>query len=141
LKKAERGDPEAMWKLGVKYSYGTLGFKKDDKLALKWYTKCHEAGNVKGTALMGYYMYKGKGGARKNCPEGIVYLGIAAAQGSNFAAYHLVMAWADGLHGMGVNKDEAIRWLETASGKCLHMHLAQEAKQKAQQKLNMLKAS
>jgi hypothetical protein len=63
---------------------------------------------------------------------------IAAA----LAVFHLGMAWADGLYAMSVNKDEAIRWLDTAAGKCLHMHcLAQEAKRKAHQKLNVLKAS
>jgi TPR repeat protein len=124
LKKAEGGDAEAMYIAGVRYCYGTKGFKKDEKLALKWYTKSHEAGNIAGTAALGDYICTGHCGLTISHTTGMAYIGIAAAQGSNYAAYLLGMAWAGGKYGMNVNRNEALYWLEKATGKCAHAHLS-----------------
>jgi U-box domain/Sel1 repeat len=114
LKKAQGGDAEAMYRVGISYLTGTCGFEEDEKLAVKWFTKSHEAGYVQGTAALGYYLCNGHGVAKCHS-TGIAYLGIAAAQGSKYAAYVLGIAWADGKYGMNVNKFEAIYWLEKAT--------------------------
>jgi U-box domain/Sel1 repeat len=140
LKKAEGGDDEAMYNIGVHYELGTCGFKEDEKLAVKWFTKSHEAGNVTGTAVLGEYLCQGYGGVAKCHSTGIAYLGRAAAEGSDMAAYFLGMAWADGTFGLKVNKNEAIYWLEKAAGECIHANLSEVCKNEAKQKLNALKA-
>jgi U-box domain/Sel1 repeat len=138
LKKAEGGDSEAMHAAGVFYEKGTDGFKKDPQLALKWYKKAHEAGNVKGTALLGYVLCKGLGGVATCHSTGMMYLGIAAAQESNVAAYILGMALAKGVCGTTVNVKEAIYWLEKAVGNCEHDHLGDVGKEEAQKLLDKL---
>jgi TPR repeat protein len=141
LKKAEGGDSDAMYSVAVHYDNDTDGFKEDAKLALKWYKKAHKAGDVMGTALLGYFLCNGLGGVATCHTTGMSYISIAAAQGSNFAAYILGMALADGMHGMIVNVEEAIYWLEKAVGDCEHNHFDDEDKKQAQQKVNELKAA
>jgi U-box domain/Sel1 repeat len=140
LKKAEGGDSNAMQSVALCYKNGTDGFKKDQQLALKWCKKAHEAGNVMGTANLGYVLCKGLGGVATCHSTGIMYLGIAAARGSNFAAFILGMALAKGEYGTTVNVKEAIYWLEEAVGDCEHDHLAVECKNEAKKKVLELKA-
>jgi hypothetical protein len=141
LKKAAGGNSGAMYSVGSCYYSGVHGFKKDQKLALEWYKKAHEAGNVKGTASLGGYLCYGLDGAARCYSTGMMYLGIAAAQGSNVAAYYLGMARARGDCGLSVNKDEAIYWLAKAAGNCSHDHLIEECKNAAKEMVNELKAA
>ena len=53
LRKAEAGDGEAMYGLGLWYEYGQNGLAEDAAKAFEWYEKSHEAGNASGTALAG----------------------------------------------------------------------------------------
>jgi U-box domain/Sel1 repeat len=139
LKKAQGGDAEAMYRVGISYLTGTCGFEEDEKLAVKWFTKSHEAGYVQGTAALGYYMCNGYGVAKCHS-TGIAYIGIAAGQGSDLAAFVMGMALADGKFGLKVNKNEAIYWLEKAAGESANDHLTEDCKDEAKQKLNELQA-
>jgi TPR repeat protein len=65
-----------------------------------------------------------------------MYLGIAAGQGSNCAAYYLGMALARGKYSMKEHTEEAIYWLQKAVGDCLYNHLTVKGKNKAQCKLD-----
>jgi U-box domain/Sel1 repeat len=141
LKKAEGGDSDAMYNTAAHYNHGTKGFEEDDKLALKWFKKAHEAGDVAGTAALGEFLCNGHGGVATCHTMGIMYLGIAAGQGSNLASFELGMALADGEYGMTVNVKEAIYWLEKAVGDCEHDHLDDGYKEEAAEKLNELKGS
>lgn len=131
LTKAEGGDAQAMHMVGCCYRHGANGFQKDRKLALISYNKAHLAGSVKTTARLGYFLCQGLG-----CTQGVMYLGIAATQGSDYAAFHLGMAWAKGSCGLGVNKDEAIYWLQMAIG--FH-DCSEPIKYKAQKMLDTLR--
>jgi Sel1 repeat/U-box domain len=138
LKRAEEGNAVSMYNLGVFYRDGTKGFKKDEELTVAWFTKAHLAGSVPGTALLGDSICNGHGGVVKCHITGMMYLGIAAGQGSDYAAYQLGKALANGTCGVRVNKGEAIYWLQKAAGTCVHNHMAQSDKEKAQQEVNKL---
>ncbi|CAB9516986.1 Sel1 domain protein repeat-containing protein [Seminavis robusta] len=137
LKKAEKGDAEAMYRAGEYYHRGAHGFPEDDNVALAWFKKSHRAGNVKGTALTGDYLLEGWADD-KDYKKGMYMSTVAAARGSNLAAYNLGMAFADGAYGMSRDVPEAIFWLEKAVGKCPVDHLDDNHKEKAQEKLDEL---
>ncbi|CAB9514221.1 Sel1 domain protein repeat-containing protein [Seminavis robusta] len=140
LKKADGGDGDAMHSVGLRFLLGLGGFNQDTELAFQWHQRSHEAGNVKSTAVVGRSYLLGTG-VQLCRQKGTMYVSIAAGQGSNVAAFDLGMALADGKYGFSVNKAEAIRWLEKAVGDCSHDHLRDSFKNRAQQKLNELKAS
>ncbi|CAB9504389.1 Sel1 domain protein repeat-containing protein [Seminavis robusta] len=131
-------DMNVMYHSGLYYAQGQKGFKKDFKLALQWLEKAHEAGNVMGTLVGKYYLH-GTGVAKQQS-LGLVHLADAASQGSNLAPKELGMAFANGT-GLDMDKTEAIRWLEKSLGNCPHKHLNAVGRNKAQQKLDELKAS
>jgi TPR repeat protein len=138
LKLAESGDSIAMKKVGLNYQFGTEGIEKDVKLSFSWCKRAHDAGNVKGTALIGYLLLVGRG-VTKSRSEGLVYLVSAAERGSDFAAYRLGMAKAGGVWGLSVNSKEAIHWLEKClSPSCKNKHMADSQKEKATQMLQEL---
>ena len=137
LNQAEGGNEEAMWRVGLSYSQGDGGFRQDDKLAFWWYEQSHKAGCVKATASLGEAYLEGDGVAQCN-QMGMMYISLAAAQGSNLAASYLGDAFAGGLHGTREDEDEAVRWLEVAVGDCPFDHLSDEGKEEAQKKLDEL---
>ena len=119
-KTAEDGDPLASLSLGRFYESGEHwlhGIRKDDKQAATWYKKAHKQGSITGTAMVGNLFCSGQGG--EHChTTGIMYLSIAAGQGSRLGAYYLGMAIARGAqYGiLYVDKTDAIYWLEKALG-------------------------
>jgi hypothetical protein len=138
LKLAESGDSIAMCNVGSRHQFGKKGFKKDVKLSFSWNKRAHDAGNVAGTALIGYFLLSGKG-VTKSRSEGLVYLVSAAERGSNFAACRLGMAKAEGDWGLSVNSKEAIQWLEKClSPSCKTKHMVASLKEKATQMLQEL---
>lgn len=137
IKKAESGGGKAMERLGHYYLRGREGFKRDYKLAYAWNKKAHESGMVAGTARMAYVLLRGQGVKREK--EGIMFLSIAAAQGSDTASYRLGLALADGKHGLPVNKPEAIKWLlKSLSDECKLKHMNEVGRKHAREKLEEL---
>ena len=138
VKRAEGGDADVMYKLAAAYTYARCGFKQDAKLAYKWCEKAHDAGNVMATALLGDMLLYGEGVTR--ClSDGLMYVTMAAEQGSDLAAYILGMALADGTCGLSKNSEEAIRWLQKClEDNCPHQHLRDLSKDRARNKLQEL---
>lgn len=110
---AENGDTMAMVKLGLKYRMGISGIIQDDELGFYWYKKAHDSGCIRGTAAVGYCFLEGNGVAQ-SLTQGVKYLTLAADNGSDFAAYVLGLAMANGCYGLSVNKVDAIHWLKSA---------------------------
>jgi len=140
MKKAVGGDAKSMAILGCRYRDATEGFPKDKKLAFQWTEKAHEAGNVSATARLGGMLCDGNCGER-DPKKGIILLGIAAGRGSDYAAYRLGLAFADGKYGLKVDEGEARRWLQSClSDACSSKTLIHSAKDEAQNKLDELAA-
>ncbi|CAB9525771.1 Sel1 domain protein repeat-containing protein [Seminavis robusta] len=114
--------------------------KQDDKLAFQWVEKAHFAGSVIATGAMGLYYLEGTG-VEKCLDLGIMYLTMAAGQGSDWAAYALGVTFSNGSHGVVVNKSVAILWLEKALGECTHQDLTDDMKKDGEKLLNELKAN
>ena len=111
LKLANSGDSMAMHKLAHNYYAGWNGFEKDHILAFQWHQRAHNAGEIQATAWMGTMLLEGRG-VNKSTKEGIMYVCLAAGQGSKLAAYVIGKTIADGKHGLKANTAEAIRWLK-----------------------------
>ena len=87
VKKAEAGDATAQWMLGC-YYYGGVGVGKDEKEAVKWYTKSAEQGFAKAQYLLGHCYERGKGVDRDE-NEAVKWYTKAAEQGDEYAKIEL----------------------------------------------------
>lgn len=133
LRRAEAGDANAMALVGNRYLNGKDGFKKDAQQAYTWCKRAHEAGSIYGTGRLGYHLARGIG-AGKNTSEGTMYLGIAAGQGSDYAAYLLGRAFAEGKFGLVRSPEKALEWLRRClDSSCPFQHLNDEMKQRARE--------
>jgi hypothetical protein len=132
---AESGNANSMKILGHHYLHGAHGFKKDTELGFSWNQRAHLAGDVCGTAVIGHCLSRGIGVAMCH-RQGLMYLTMAAAKGSDLAAYWLGQALAGGLYGLPVDTVEAKYWLQhSLSGDCPFSNMLEEYKDKARQKL------
>lgn len=139
LKKAENGDAEMMYVIGVYLELGQRGFKKNCKLAYSWYKKSHDAGDVKGTAAVGEFHLRGEGGVEKCQSNAVLWLTRAAMQGSNFAAYVLAEALSSGSGGFQKDNNEAIYWFKKiVDGDCAIDHLSSSGKDHSREMLQLL---
>lgn len=139
LQKAEAGDAASMFRVGWRYACGVDGFKQSDALAFSWYKRAHNAGNVEATLLLGL-CYAGGKGVQRNLLHAAAYLGIAAGQGSDEAAYVLGEAYTGDLFSGMTDHVEAIRWLEKSlDPNCTVQHLVDYMKDTARQKLKELR--
>eukprot|EP00797_Seminavis_robusta_P036993 Sro963_g225290.1 Sel1 domain protein repeat-containing protein (144) ;mRNA; r:13133-13564 len=134
LRLAESGDGMSMCEVGVGYLMGKFGFDEDEKLAIQWLKKAHEAGDVYGTVMLGKCYLSGHG-VPKCTKKAIMYTSMAAGQGSDLAAFSFGKALADGEFGVSVDEAEAIFWLEKAA-----RGICEDAKEYAQDKLKELRA-
>lgn len=106
LKSAEQGIVDAMLVVAIFYDNGHSGFVQDQKEAYKWYEKACNSGSSIGMSKVGEYLVKGHG-VHSNKYKGLMYLGMAAGMGNNYAAYLLGKWLADGAHGLPVDKIKA----------------------------------
>jgi tetratricopeptide (TPR) repeat protein len=113
LKKANNGNIDAQYELGVLYLY-------DNKYseALKWLKKASDAGNASASMeLADYYsasrLYEGKL-VPVNYQESLRFYKIAAEAGNKDAALELGMAYDKGLKGVKKDYGESIKWLHLA---------------------------
>ena len=129
--KAEGGDGESMWQLGIWYRYGQNGLAVDKAQARAWYERSAAARNPKGMARFGEYLLLGVGGPQ-NYAHGLVMAGQAAALGSDHGAYLVGKAFSKGLYGLPKDPAQARYWLKKIfDGECEHKHLNEEGKAKA----------
>jgi TPR repeat protein len=115
--KAEGGDAEAMWKLGVSYENGECGLAKDKAQARAWYERSAAARDPRGLAAFGEFLLLGIGGAEDNV-FGVMNLTQAAELGSDVGAYYLGYVFFKGCNGLPKDPVRARYWLEKAIGEC-----------------------
>ena len=138
LEKAQEGDCKAMYRVSYRYYLGSGAFPQDFYEAFQWAQRAHQKGFVVATCLMATMLLDGQG-VHQNVQEGMMYLGIAAARGSDSACRRLGYAMADGLYGLPVKKDEAIYWLRLSlSDKCKYKTNNSRGKAHAKLKLKSL---
>ena len=111
---AEDGKPSDLAALGWFYQSG-VGIARDEKEAVKWYTKSAEQGDVTGQRLLGWCYANGSGVA-KDEKEAMKWYTKAAEQGE--ATGQRLLGWCYS-NGVGVVKDEreAVKWYGNAAEK------------------------
>ena len=110
--KAESGDVEAQFALGVRYYFGK-GVKKDYAEAFSWFSKAAEKEHMKAEYNLGVCFYYGKG-VEKNYKKAAEWYLKAAEKGFPDAQYNLGKCF---YLGEGVNKDpqQAMNWFRKAA--------------------------
>lgn len=106
-KKAEQGNAEAQYQLGLRYLDGK-DIQKDEVKAFEWFKKAAEQGHSKAQCALGYCYNKGQG-IQKDEKKGVEWYSKSAEQGYDNAQKNLALCY---LQGTGVPKDEvkALEW-------------------------------
>ena len=117
---ADNGDTDAMHTLALWLSWGSHGLQKDDVVAYDWLEKAAALGCIKSLAMQGERLLAGRnGGGKKDKVEGAFLLGIAAAKGSEYAAFTVGKRHYHGRDGFPRNWQVAKYWLESfVTGQC-----------------------
>ena len=132
LEQARSGDGEAMYDVAMNYYHGYDSFEVDKRLALDYARQAHHAGCVQGTAFLGF-LYK----LQHQTTLALTYFSQAATLGSDYAAFNLGMAFANGALGLQQDQTEAIRWLQACLDPqaCPWHHLKDQDEAMARRKL------
>jgi serine/threonine protein kinase len=111
-RRAEAGEAEAQFRLGVMYAYGR-GTACDETEAAGWLRKAAGQNHITAQMRLGLMLARGAGMA-KNEAEAAGWLRKAADQNDSIAQFNLGLMHA---HGLGVAKDrsEAVRWYKKAA--------------------------
>ena len=112
LGKAEAGDAESQYQIGLKYIYGT-DVPKDPAAASEWFSRSADQGYLPAKRELGILLASGEAGT-VDLPRAIGYLSEAADQLDPSALYHLGLMYEIGT---GVEKDlqKAVRFLAYAA--------------------------
>jgi len=112
IARAESGDTDAQYRLGVSYQAG-IGLAKDAGKSAKWFRKAAEQGNAVAQLELAW-IYKAGEGVEKDLKEAAKWCQQAADQGYAHAQYELGLAYQNG---EGVEKDlkEAVKWYRKAA--------------------------
>ena len=112
--KAEQGDKEAQYSLGVRYDKGE-GVPKDSVEAVRWFLKAAEQGDAKAPYNLGVMYDKGEG-VPKDSVEAVRWYRKGAEQGYAKAQFNLGAMYAAG---DGVPKDlvQAHMWFNLSGAK------------------------
>ena len=110
--KAEKGDAEAQYDLGVYYGNGQ-GVAKDEIEAVNWYRKAAEQNYTPAQSNLGWCYDNGEGVA-KDYVEAVKWYRQAAEQGHAEAQYNLGCGYANG-QGVARDKVEAYAWFSMAA--------------------------
>lgn len=108
----------ALKDLGLAHMQGWYGLDKDDGMACALFKKAADQKNVTGIALYGFMAVKGAAGRFSDASGivpnsttiGMVYVAMAAVQGSEFACSLMARAHEMGLHGLNLDKSQAKEW-------------------------------
>ena len=124
--KAEGGDGNAMYNLGLAYEVGSYGLAEDAVQARSWFERSAAARYPQGLAVYGKSLLRGVGGPRDNV-FGIMNVTQAAGLGSDVAAFILGFAFFEGVHGLPKDTVRARYWLKkVVDGECEVKHLHQK---------------
>ena len=113
LGRADQGDAEAQFNMGVLHSIGH-GVQQDTAEAARWYRLAAEKGYADAQHQMGVIRSLGLGVPR-NDREAVRWLRLAAEQGHAVAQLSLGNMYRTG-RGVAQNDREAVRWWELAAG-------------------------
>ena len=126
--KAEGGDGNAMYNLGLWYEGGSNGLPKDDVQARAWHERSAAARDPMGMARFGDFLLAGRGGSEER-PLGLVIVTEAATLGSDLAAWRLGESFLIGDDGLPKDPARARYWLKKAAdSECRHEHLSESGK-------------
>jgi len=112
LKKAERGEAEAQYNLGIMYQFGKE-VKQDQKLATYWYTKSAEQGHQFAQHFLGGMYLSGKG-VPQNYKQAFYWYEKSAKQGWAPAQHFIGLMYSKG-KGTPQDYNQAIHWLKKAT--------------------------
>jgi TPR repeat protein len=110
--KADKGDAESQFGLGVAYAFGA-GVPEDIKEALKWYRKAADQGKTAAQYYLGLAYARGKGVA-KDSAEAAKWYRKAAEQGYAAAQFNLGWMYDTG-DGIARDSAEAVKWYHKAA--------------------------
>ena len=109
---ADRGDPEAQYRLGLMYEFGK-GFAQDKAQALVWLGKSAANGSASAQTELGV-IYATGDGVRKDNVKSVEWFRKAATQGNPTAQYNLGMMYAKG-NGVRNDDAQAVAWFRKAA--------------------------
>ena len=126
--KAEGGDGNAMYNLGLWYEGGSNGLPKDVVQARSWYERSAAAHDPMGMARFGEFLLAGHSGPVE-MPLGLVIVTEAATLGSDLAAIRLGESFLRGDDGLPKDLARARYWLKkVVEGECEIKHVDDAAK-------------
>ena len=110
-RRAEAGEAEGQFRLGVMYAYGR-GTARDEAEAASWLRKAAGQNHIAAQMRLGLMLARGAGVAKDEA-EAAEWLRKAAERNDSVAQFNLGLMHA---HGLGVAKDrnEALRWYRKA---------------------------
>ena len=111
-RRAEAGEADAQFRLGVMYAYGR-GTARDEAEAASWLRKAAGQNHITAQMRLGLMLARGAGVAKDEA-EAAEWLRKAAERNDSVAQFNLGLMHA---HGLGVAKDrnEALRWYRKAA--------------------------
>lgn len=106
--KAEAGDAQAQFQMGLLHEHGANGAKRDFSKAFLWYAKAAPQGHVSAQNNLATLYTRGKG-VERNHGEAVKWYRVAAMAGNDGAQNNLGWMYQNG---MGVPKDyqQALSW-------------------------------
>jgi TPR repeat protein len=111
-KKAEQGDAQAQFELGLCYCNGR-GVPQDDKEGVKWFRLAAEQGNAKGQLILGLFYSDGRGVSQDD-KESVKWYRLAAEQGNAGAQRILGSCYFFGT-GVPMDNKESVKWYRLAA--------------------------
>lgn len=137
--KAERGDEDAIAELAQGYQTGASGFPQNSKMAFIWFNRLRQTSkSAWAMAEIGVALAEGVG-VKQNIETGKVMISVAAGRGSDYGAYLLGLAFAEGKYGLPVDRSEAVYWLmKCLSGSCEFETMTDDATAIAQEVVDEL---
>jgi TPR repeat protein len=109
---AERGDPEAQYRIGRMYEFGN-GYAQDKALGIAWVRKAADQGHVDAEQELGVVYATGDGVAQDDV-QAVAWFRKAAEHGDATAQFNLGLMYAKG---QGVTKDyaQSVDWWRKAA--------------------------
>ncbi len=106
IEAAESGNLEAQHDVGACYATGDWDGPKDEREAIKWYTRAAEAGHPLSQYDLGFMLILGEG-AEKDIEKGLWWIEQASANGEPHATRLLVDIYEKGLFGVVADPEKA----------------------------------
>jgi hypothetical protein len=110
-KKAEQGNPDALFKLGYCYFYGQEGLSVDHSKAREYLTKAASAGSITGACLLGEFLEF----VANDSIEALYYYQMAAEAGFPHAQWATANLYYTGKGGIKRDNEKAVYWYRQAA--------------------------